>query len=125
MRRRGDAVPAVLSALVVRMTLIPASPHPQSHTTLHLRTFAPVVDRTKPCGFRLVPYRVSYPFRVEAIAPGGTRRAVRVRQVQGNLYAGTVRVARRGLWKVRVLNFVTAHQRVDPCSGAVLRFRVR
>ena len=87
---------------------------------IELRTYAPVVDRTRRCGFRPVPRPVTYPFRAEAVAPGGRVVTLHFRRAPANLYTARLKVDVPGRWTVRVTNF---GPRYDPCSGAVLRFR--
>jgi hypothetical protein len=114
--------PTALSALVVQLKIAPERPRAGQRITLYLRTFAPIVDESQPCRFRPEPWRLSYAFRVAAIAPEGTSYPIRVRQGDDNVYVGTFRLARKaGPWTIRLLNFNAS----DPCSGASLRFRVR
>jgi hypothetical protein len=123
----ATATPAS-GAMAVRLAIAPSTPKAGTEIILHLRTYAPYVDDTKPCGFRREPWRVRYPFRVQATAPNGTAYRVRVHQRAGNLYVGRLRLSHRaGTWTIRVLNFFTRynHPHFDPCSGGLLRFRVR
>ena len=118
--------PTALSALAVQLKIAPERPRVGNRITLNLRTFAPILDETQPCGFRPEPWRLSYPFRVQAVAPDGTAYPIRVRQSDDNLYLGSLRLARKaGSWKIQVLNFFTRLQPFDPCSGGLLRFRAR
>lgn len=120
------AAPTALSALAVQLKIGPERPRVGNRITLLLRTFVPVADETQPCGFGLEPWRLAYPFRVQAVAPDGAAYPIRVRQADENLYVGNLRLARKaGSWKIQVLNFFTRTNTFDPCSGALLRFRVR
>jgi hypothetical protein len=132
MRRRSAAIaaaaavstlaPTASPAMVVGLSIAPTAPHVGERITLSLRVYAPEVDPAMPCGFKRTPWRVDYPFRVQATAPDGTAYRIRVRQAEENLYGGTLRLAKKpGVWTIRVLNFFP----FDPCSGGRLRFRVR
>jgi hypothetical protein len=114
------------AALVVGLSVAPERPRARGSVTLYVRTYAPISAPGEPCGFRREPWRVDYPFRVQVTAPEGTAYRIRVRQGEENLYVGTMRLPNKpGLWTIRVLNFFTRYNRYDPCSGALLRFRVR
>jgi hypothetical protein len=118
----GDAS----AKLVVRLTVVPKRPAVGTTLTLFLRTYVPYVDAARPCGFRLGPWRVSYPFRVQALAPDGTAYRVRVRQDQANSYVGQLRLPhKQGKWSIRVLNFFSRYNDYNPCSGAIIRVDVR
>jgi hypothetical protein len=122
----GSATVDASAAMVVRLSIAPATPLVGATLTLSLRTYAPVTDVSLPCGFRPQPWRVSYPFRVQALAPDGTAYRIPVRQDRENLYTGQLHVPHKpGRWTVRVLNFFTHTGAYDPCSGARIRFLVR
>jgi len=86
-----------------------------------MRTYLPVTDPGRPCGFRLVARRVSYPFNVEAVGPDRRLHRFAVRQAKGNLYTGRFVPKRAGVWTIRVTNFGPSYPR---CSGSLIRFRV-
>ena len=112
---------AAQSALVLRMAVSPSRPLAGHVVRLQIRTYAPIVDRTRRCGYRLVARRVSYPFRVQAVGPNRVIHRVRVRQARGNLYVGHFVPLLAGRWTIRVANFGPSY---PACSGSVIRFRV-
>src|SRR5439155_3528110 len=93
------------SALVVRLGIVPTRPHVGEKLTFVLRTYAPFAAPERPCGFRLRPWRVRYPFRVEALNPRGRVLRTAVRQRGSNRYVGRLRPRIAGIWKIRVTNF--------------------
>ena len=115
------AAQAAQSALVLRMTVSPSRPLAGHVVGLQIRTYAPLVDRTRRCGYRLVAWRVSYPFKVQAVGPNRAIHRVRVRQARGNLYVGRFVPRLPGRWTIRVANFGPGY---PACSGSVIRFRV-
>jgi len=113
--------PNAQAALVVRMAVSPSRPHVRHALGLQIRTYAPIADRTRRCGYRLAPWRVSYPFKVQAVGPNHVVHRVRVRQARGNLYLGHLVPRLAGRWTIRVANFGPSY---PPCSGSRLRFSV-
>ena len=89
--------------------------------SLRIRTYIPVTDPSRRCGFRLVARRVSYPFNVQAVGPDRKLHRIRVRQGKTNVYAGRFVPRVAGTWTIRVTNFGPTYPR---CSGAQIRFRV-
>jgi hypothetical protein len=112
---------AAQSALVVRMAVSPLRPLVGYAVRLQVRTYAPLVDRARRCGYRLRAWRVSYPFKVQAVGPNRAIHRVRVRQARGNLYVGRFVPRLPGRWTIRVANFGPSY---PACSGSVIRFRV-
>jgi len=110
------------SALVVRLEIVPTRPRVGKSLTFVLRTYAPLAAPERPCGFRLRPWRVRYPFRVEALNPRGKVLRIAVWQGRSNRYVGRLRPRLAGVWKIKVTNF---GPRYNSCSGGLLRFRVR
>jgi hypothetical protein len=115
------AAPTASGALVVRMAISPSHPHAGQTVSLRIRTYVPVTDPSRSCGFRLVARRVSYPFNVQAVGPDRKLHRIRVRQGKSNVYAGRFVPRAAGRWTIRVVNFGPAYSR---CSGALIRFRV-
>jgi hypothetical protein len=110
------------AALVVRMAVSPAHPRAGERVTLVLRTYVPFKAEGRPCDLRLQPWRLRYPFRVEAVSPKDEIIRVHVRQGKSNRYIGRFRPGVAGTWTIRVTNFGPRYNR---CSGGLLRFRVR
>lgn len=89
-------------ALEVRVAISPKRPHALEATRVVLRTYAPLIREDGSC-CRLEPWSVrSYPFRVEAVSPAGTRSRVQVRWVRGNELRGVVRFSRPGRWHLEL-----------------------
>ena len=114
-------VPSAESALVVRMAVSSSRPHVGDVVQLRIRTYAPLADRSRRCGYRLRPWRVSYPFKVQAVGPNQVVHPVRVRQGRANLYAGRLVPRLPGRWTIRITNFGPSY---PPCSGGRIRFKV-
>jgi hypothetical protein len=115
------AAPAADAALVVRMAISPIHPRVSQAVTLRIRTYVPVTDASRPCGFRLVARRISYPFNVQAVGPDRRLHRIRVERARGNVYSGRFVPRRTGAWTIRVANFAPGYSR---CSGSLIRFRV-
>jgi hypothetical protein len=113
--------PTASGALVLRMAIAPSHPRVGQALTLRIRTYLPVTDPGRRCGFRLVARRVSYPFNVEAVGPDRRLHRLAVRQAKGNLYTGRLVPRVAGIWTIRITNFGTANPR---CNGSRIRFRV-
>lgn len=113
--------PAADGALVLRMAISPARPHVGKALSLQIRTYTPVTDPSRRCGFRLVARRVSYPFNIQAVGPDRKLHRIRVKQGRGNLYSGRFVPTRAGAWTIRVTNFGPSYPR---CSGSQISFRV-
>ncbi len=80
-----------------------------------------MADPSRRCGYRPVAWRISYPFRVQAVGPDHAIHHIRVRQARGNLYLGRFTPRLAGSWVVRVANFAPDYPR---CSGSLIRFKV-
>lgn len=115
------AAPAADGALVVRMAISPTRPQVGRALTLRIRTYIPVVDASRSCGFRLVARRISYPFNVQAVGPDRRLHRIRVKQARGNVYMGRFVPTLAGRWTIRVTNFAPDYSR---CSGSRIQFRV-
>ena len=115
------AAPLAEGALVLRMAISPSRPHVRQAVQLLLRTYVPVTDPSRRCGYRAAARRISYPFRVQAVGPDHAIHRIRVRQARGNLYLGRFTPRLAGSWVVRVANFAPDYPR---CSGSLIRFTV-
>ena len=103
------------------MAVSPTLPHVGDVASLQIRTYAPIADRSRHCGYRLKPWRVTYPFKVQAVGPNNVVHRIRVRQAVGNLYVGHLVPKLPGRWTIRVTNFGPSY---PPCSGGLIKFRV-
>jgi hypothetical protein len=115
------AAPAAEGALVLRMAVLPSRPQVGHAVVLQIRTYAPLADPSRRCGYRLKPWRIAYPFNVQAVGPDRKLHRIRVKQGRGNLYAGQFVPTRAGAWTIRVTNFGPSYAR---CSGSQISFRV-
>ena len=113
--------PVAEGALVLRIAISPARPHARHAVQVQIRTYAPMADPSRRCGYRPVAWRISYPFRVQAVGPDHAIHDIRVRQARGNLYLGRFTPRLAGSWVVRVANFAPDYPR---CSGSLIRFKV-
>lgn len=92
-------------ALEVKLSIEPARPAALEPVTVTLRTYVPVVRQDGSC-CRLEPHGArSYPFRVEAVSPGGKVVRVRMRPAEGNLSRGVLSFPTAGRWALRVANY--------------------
>ena len=106
------------AAMCIRLFSEPKQPMAGVAARIGLRTFAPL-----PNG-ELRPSKVrDYPFRVQAVAPGGRIHRVSIKPSQRNEYAwiGTFLFARKVVWTIRVINFPG----YPKGCAEVLRVRVR
>src|SRR5918996_2898643 len=107
------------AALEVRLAVKPARPHAGEEAEIRLRTYTPFVRKDGSC-CRLLPSDPrGYPFRVEAVSPGGVTVRVGVSRAGRGLWRGAFRFGRAGRWQVRVANYAPEYR------GARLFARVR
>ena len=89
------------AALEVKLSIVPTAPKKGSRTVVQLR---PYWTYKRPDGTccQLRPADVRYPFRVEAVSPGGrvTRLAIR-RTKNPFVWAGRIAFTARGRWTLR------------------------
>jgi hypothetical protein len=98
----GLALPASASAaLEVKLSLVPSSPKKGASTVVQLR---PYWTYNRPDGSccRLRAADVRYPFRVEAVSPGGRVTRIVVRRTQSRfVWEGRVVFHTAGRWTLR------------------------
>ena len=89
------------AALEVKLSVVPKVPTKDAASTVQLR---PYWTYNRPDGSCCVlkPAAVSYPFKVEAVSPGGRVYRVRVRRTKNRfVWAGTFRFRAAGRWVIR------------------------
>ncbi len=122
----GLAIGLVLAApaggaLEVRLSTVPARPAALEETEIVMRTYVPLIRDDGSC-CRLEPSTPrSYPFRVEAVSPGGKLSRVTVRYASRNVWRGAVRFRVPGRWVLRVANFGPSYR---SAPGALPRITV-
>jgi hypothetical protein len=96
------AFPASASAaLEVKLSVVPTSPKKGASTVVQLR---PYWTYNRPDGSccRLRPADVRYPFRVEAVSPGGRVTRIVMRRTSNRLvWAGRIAFTAAGRWTLR------------------------
>jgi hypothetical protein len=96
------ALPASASAaLEVKLSLVPSKPTKGTSTVVQLR---PYWTYNRPDGSccRLRPADVRYPFRVEAVSPGGRVTRIVVRRTKDRfVWAGRIVFRTAGRWTLR------------------------
>lgn len=98
------ATPAA-GALEVRLTITPSAPHALDPAKVTLQTYLPVLRDDGSCCRLVSGGPTSYPFRIEAVSPGGKVSRVRVRRSGKHSWAGAFTFPTPGRWQVRVANY--------------------
>jgi hypothetical protein len=96
------ALPAsAAAALEVKLSVVPTSPKKGAATVVQLRPYWTYNPPDGSCCL-LKPADVRYPFRVDAVSPGGRVMRVAVRRTKNRLvWAGRIVFSTRGRWTLR------------------------
>jgi hypothetical protein len=95
------------AALDAKLAVIPASPRVGTAVTVTIRPYWPFSRADGSC-CRLVPARVRYPFRLQALGPSGSLILFRPRRT-ADPYVWRARPTfpRSGRWRIRISNYYT------------------
>jgi hypothetical protein len=96
------AFPASASAaLEVKLSVVPTSPKKGASTVVQLRPYW-TYNRADGSCCRLRPADVRYPFRIEAVSPGGRVMRIVMRRTSNRfVWAGRIRFPAVGRWTLR------------------------
>ena len=117
------------AALDAKLSISPRQPSVGERTTIYLRPYWPY-ERSDGSCCRLVPADLRYPFRLQALGPGGRAGLFRPRRTT-NRYVWTARYRfnAAGLWHIRITNYYFSDRcmRLVGCvyRGRELGVRVR
>ena len=116
------AFPASASAaLEVKLSVVPTAPEKGASTVVQLRPYW-TYNRADGSCCRLRPADVRYPFRVEAVSPGGRVTRIVMRRTSNRfVWAGRIRFPVVGRWAIRAPQWGPSYSRH---YGARPRIRV-
>lgn len=91
----------VEASLEVRLSVTPSKPRAGTRTVVQVRPYWTYLRPDGSC-CRLEPADVAYPFRLEAVSPGGRLFRVRLRRTSNRfLWTAVFTFRTRGLWTFR------------------------
>lgn len=101
------------AAMGVRLSISTRQPRSGERVAIFLRPFTPYQRRDGSCCIKK-PAKVRYPFRLQALGPGGRNVFFKPRRTRNPfLWKARFRFSRPGAWRIRIANYYYSHAHAE------------